>query len=148
MAYFELNPNGATGAANSAPITLATNHIYPLPVSNVPAGGYSTYGVYGSTGLTTANTLQTVIPAPGANTFLYITALNVVNTSGQNNVEVIFYNGSTQIAACTATQNNGLSSMVFSTPLKLSANRALTAQHTSANLNEIRILAVGFKSSI
>lgn len=126
MAYFELNPNGATGVSNSSPITLATDHIYPLPISTTPAGAISGNVVSGSTGIMTTSTV-TIIPAPAAGKFLYVTSISVMNTTAVNTIHTVFSNGFINHIAACSTPNNGLSILNFPTPLKLSAATALTA---------------------
>lgn len=149
MAYFELNPNGATGVANSSPITLANNHSYPLPIGVVTSGNISASLVSGSTGMTSSGVTYTVIPA-STGKYVYVTSIVVINASSTASIQTVFKNGVVDHIAACSTPGNGLSTLNFPTPLKLNLNVALTAtiniSPTSPSI--VTVNAVGFVASI
>lgn len=133
MSYFPYNVDGATGAANSTPAAIATNHDWAVPTSTVPltstvalgTSTSSTYAnVYGSTGVTTSTASPVTIIAGLANTYIYVTSLQVCAVKSGSSTQsangyIILTAGTTPIAYVTCPISAG-SCLTFTTPLRVS----------------------------
>ena len=134
MATTFKNAAGSTVYAATAGAGTSGDPFYPCP--NLPVSG-STADITG-----TSNTA--VIAAPGSGLYLYITSVNVSNSSASP-VWVNIKDGST--TKRTVYLGAGLTiALTFPTPLKLTANTALNVA-SETGVTAIRASATGYTAA-
>lgn len=134
MATTVKNAAGSTVYAGMAGAGTSGDPFYPCP--NLP--------VSGSTSNITGTSDTAVIAAPGASLYLYITSVNVSNSSA-NAVWVNIKDGAT--TKRTVYLGAGLTiALEFPTPLKLTVNTALNVA-SETGVTAIRASATGYTAA-
>ena len=134
MATTVKNAAGSTVYAGMAGAGTSGDPFYPCP--NLP--------VSGSTSNITGTSDTAVIAAPGASLYLYITSVNVSNSSATA-VWVNIKDGAT--TKRTVYLGAGLTiAMAFPTPLKLTVNTALNVA-SETGVTAIRASATGYTAA-
>ena len=116
MATTFKNAAGSTVYAATAGTGTSGDPFYPCP--NLPVNGTSTADI-------TNTTAQTLIAAPGAGLYLYITSICAYNSHATVATRLDFMDDTTVVCSCYLPAAGGRFERSFPTPLKLSANKAL-----------------------
>ena len=147
------NPQKVGGRARTADITAVaqddrTDSVYTILGKQVVQNyALPANFVDGKTSAALTNTTAAdVIAAPGAGIRLYITEITVTNSHATVGTKVEIRDGTTVKRIVDAAALGGGASMTFPTPLRLTANTALTARNVTTGA-DVEVSASGYKAA-
>ena len=115
----------------------AGDGFYPCPT--LPVSGVSAADI-------TNTTAQTLIAAPGASLYLYITSVSAYNSHATVATRVDFLDNATVVHSCYLPAAGGHYEQTFPTPLKISANNPLKVVNGTTGA-ATRANAVGYTAA-